>query len=130
MEHASASGGTSRELWRKRENLLPGACLVILAAAGWAYTAYPGGASGGMEMDEMPGVVPFLSSWAAMMVAMILPATLPLILLYRIVARRRLGPALARTGTVSLIIGYLTVWTGAGLPVYAYNLLAEAAARP
>lgn len=131
MEHASASGGTSRELlWRKRENLLPGACLVILAATGWAYTAYQAGVSVGMEMDETPGVVPFLSGWAAMMVAMMLPATLPLILLYRVVARRRLGPALARTGTVSLIIGYLAVWTVAGLPVYAYNLVGEVVAGP
>ena len=131
MEHASASGGTSRELlWRKRENLLPGACLLILAAAGWAYTAYPGGASGGMEMDETPGVVPFLSGWAAMMVAMMLPTTLPLILLYRVVAHRRLGPAQAGTGMVSLIIGYLVVWTGAGLPVYAYNLVGEVVVGP
>ena len=126
MEHASASGGTSRELWRKRENLLPSACLLFLAAAGWAYTAYQAAASGDIEMDMVLGVVPFLSGWAAMMVAMMLPATLPLILLYRVVARRKLDTSWARTmGMVALLFGYLAVWIIAGLPAYAYNLVAE-----
>ena len=94
MEHTSASGGTSLELWRKRENLLPGAFLVMLALAGWTYTAYQVSASGGiMGMGKMPEVIPFLSGWVAMMVAMMLPATLPLILLYRVVARSHLDPA-------------------------------------
>jgi predicted metal-binding membrane protein len=127
VEHVSASGETSRELWLKRESLLPGTVLVVLAAAGWTYTVYQASAPGSMEMDTMPGVFPFLSGWAAMMVAMMLPATLPLILLYRVVAHRRLDPAQARTGMVSLLVGYIAVWSVAGLPVYAYNLVAEAA---
>jgi hypothetical protein len=43
-------------------------------------------------MDGLGGGVLFLSGWTAMMV----PATLPLILLYRTLARKRLSPARAR----------------------------------
>jgi predicted metal-binding membrane protein len=61
------------------------------------------------------------------MVAMMIPATLPLILLYRHLARKRLGPAHARIGTIILLISYVAVWNIAGLPVYAYNVLSSAA---
>ncbi len=61
-----------------------------------------------------------------MMVAMMVPATLPLILLYRTLARKRLGPTGAQIGTAILLASYVTVWAIVGLPVYAYNLLSSA----
>ena len=64
-----------------------------------------------------------------MMVAMMVPATLPLILLYRAVARRRLSPVQARVGTAALLVGYIAVWAVAGLPVYVYALSAESVSR-
>jgi predicted metal-binding membrane protein len=64
--------------------------------------------------------------WTAMMVAMMIPATLPLILLYRVVARQRLSPGRARVGIATLLLGYIVVWTVAGLPVYVYALTVEA----
>jgi predicted metal-binding membrane protein len=120
--------------WRRRENLLPGLALIALAAAGWAYVAYQalfvggmGSAVGGMAMDGIGGTALFLSAWAVMMVAMMVPATLPLSLLYRHLARKRLSLAQARIGTVVLLVSYVAVWTVAGLPVYAYNVLSSAA---
>src|SRR5918998_4576832 len=95
MEHASAFTPSVLEQWRRRENLLPGLALLVLAVAGWAYTAYQASAMDGMEsrggarVSTMGGVVPFVLGWTAMMVAMMVPATLPLILLYRVVARQR-----------------------------------------
>ncbi len=62
-----------------------------------------------------------------MMVAMMVLATLPLILLYRTIARTRLSPSRARIGTAILLAGYVAVWAMAGLPVYAYNSLSGAA---
>jgi predicted metal-binding membrane protein len=62
-----------------------------------------------------------------MMVAMMIPATLPLILLYRHLARKRLRPAQARIGTAILLVGYVVVWAGAGLPVFVYNAFSSAA---
>jgi predicted metal-binding membrane protein len=81
---------------------------------------------GGMAMGSTGGAALFLSSWVMMMVAMMVPATLPLILLYRTIARNRLSFAQARVGMAILLVGYLAVWTAAGLPVYAYALFAEA----
>ncbi len=136
MDGSSAFTPSVLERWRRRENLLPGLTLMALAAAGWAYIAYQavssgsslGAAGGGMSMGGAGGIVLFLSAWTVMMVAMMVPATLPLILLYRTIARKRLGPTGARIGTAVLLAGYVAVWAIAGLPVYAYNSLSSAAA--
>jgi predicted metal-binding membrane protein len=105
---------------------------LALAAAGWFYVAHQaasmggmGSAMGGMAMSGIEGGVLFLSAWTAMMMAMMVPATLPLILLYRTIGRNRLGAAQARVGMVVLLVGYLVVWAVAGLPVYAYALFSE-----
>jgi predicted metal-binding membrane protein len=113
---------------------LPGLTLIALAAAGWTYIVYKapsmesmGSAMGGMAMGSIEGAVLFLSAWAVMMVAMMVPATLPLILLYRTIARARLSGVRAQVGVVAVLIGYIALWTAAGLPVYAYALFAEGA---
>jgi predicted metal-binding membrane protein len=85
-----------------------------------------GSAMGGMAMGGIEGLALFLPAWAVMMVAMMVPATLPLIL-YRHLARKRLGPAQARIGTVILLMGYVAVWAIVGLPVFAYNALSSIA---
>ncbi len=115
MEHASAFTPSVLEQWRRRENLLPGLALLVLAVAGWVYSAYQASTMDGMEsmggarISIMGGVVPFVLGWTAMMVAMMIPATLPLILLYRTVARNRLSPVWARVGMIALLLGYLAV---------------------
>ncbi len=133
-QSTSAFAPSVLERWRRRENFLPGLGLLILAAAGWAYVAYQAAAMGGMRspmggmtLSSIGGIVLFLSVWAVMMVAMMVPATLPLILLYRTIARNRLSQVRARVGMVMLLVGYIAVWAAAGLPVYAYNSLADAA---
>src|SRR5918994_1357883 len=137
VDSRSAFTPSVLEMWRRRENLLPGLVLIVLAAAGWAYVAYqaatmgsPMGSMrsvvGGMAMGGIGGAAPFLSGWTAMMVAMMGPATLPLILLYRHLARKRLGPARSRIGTVLLLVGYVAVWAVAGLPGFAYNAFSSA----
>ena len=120
--------------WRRRENLLLGLVLIALAAVGWAYVAYQAASMGSMQsalgvmqMGRKGEAALFLLAWTAMMVAMMVPATLPLILLYRTIARNRLSLGRARVGVVTLLVGYIAVWAMAGLPVYAYNSLAGAA---
>jgi predicted metal-binding membrane protein len=135
MEHSTGAFAPEvLEGWRRRENLLPGLTLVALAAAGWAYVAYRavgmesmGNAMGSMALSGIKGLVLFLCVWAVMMLAMMVPATLPLILLYRTIARNRLSLLRARVGVVTLLAGYIAVWAVVGLPVYAYNALAGAA---
>ena len=133
MEHASAFTPSVLEQWRKRENLLPGLALLLLTVAGWVYFAYQASTMNSMEamsgarINTMGGFVPFVVGWTTMMVAMMIPATLPLILLYRIVSRQRLSPIQARGGIAALLLGYIAVWAVAGLPVYLYALTAETA---
>src|SRR5919107_4522710 len=116
MEHASAFTPSVLMQWRRRENLLPGLALLMLTVGGWAYLLYQARTMGSMEamsgarISTMGGVVPFILGWTAMMVAMMIPATLPLILLYRVVARQRLSPGRARVGTAALLAGYVAVW--------------------
>jgi predicted metal-binding membrane protein len=133
-QSTSAFAPSVLEKWCRRENLLPGLALLVLAAAGWAYAAYQAAAMGGMRspmggmaMSGIGGLVLFLSVWTITMVAMMVPATLPLILLYRTIARNRLSQGRAHVGMVMLLVGYIVIWTAAGLPVYAYNTLAGAA---
>jgi predicted metal-binding membrane protein len=135
MEGSSAFTPSVFERWRRRENLLPGLALLALAAAGWTYVAYQASTMGGMDamggarVSTMGGFVPFVLGWTAMMVAMMIPATLPLILLYRVLARNRLSSIRARVGTAALLAGYVAVWAAAGLPVYAYALVGETVGR-
>ena len=132
MEHASAFAPSVLEQWRRRENLLPGLTLLVLTVVGWVYISYQASVMGPMEamsgarISTMGGFVPFVLDWTAMMVAMMIPATLPLILLYRIVARQCLSPVRTRVGVAALFLGYMVVWVVAGLPVYVYALTAEA----
>jgi predicted metal-binding membrane protein len=129
MERSSPFARATLERWRRRENLLPGAFLVAFAVAAWVYTIHQSSmmaamedGMGAMSMSGIGGLALFLSGWTVMMVAMMLPATMPLILLYRTIASQRSGPFKAQAGIVFLLTGYTAVWTAAGLPVYAYNL--------
>jgi predicted metal-binding membrane protein len=74
-------------------------------------------AMGGMEMGGIGEAALFLLAWTAMMVAMMVPATLPLMLLYRTIARNRLSLLRARAGVLMVLLGYIAVWALAGLPV-------------
>jgi predicted metal-binding membrane protein len=135
MEHASAFHPSVLMQWRKRENLLPGLALLVLAVGGWAYIVYQARTMGTMEtmsgarISTMGGFVPFVLGWTAMMAAMMIPATLPLILLYRTVTRQRVSASQARVGTTALLAGYIAVWAVAGLPIYGYALTAETIGR-
>ncbi len=133
-QHASAFTPSVLEQWRRRENLLPGLTLLVLTIVGWVYIAYQAStmdssmeAMSGARISTMGGFVPFVLGWTAMMMAMMIPTTLPLILLYRVVARQRLSTTQARVGIAALFLGYIAVWAVAGLPVYIYALTAEAA---
>jgi predicted metal-binding membrane protein len=149
VAYTHGATGPARAIWWKRENLLPGFALVVLTVVAWGYTLAQGDAMHGMAgpaatstLGSMgtPGTLEparpliqatdlglFLFGWAVMMLAMMLPAALPLLLLYRTIARNRLRPLVAAGGIVALLAGYLGVWTLAGLPVYAYQLLTAVA---
>ena len=139
LQHAAVA--TAVSAWWKRENLLAGAVLLTVAALAWVYTLWPDSmqgmdmpaAAGSMGAIEAAGhsaiageLLAFLFGWAVMMIAMMLPAVLPLVLLYRMTARQREPLSAEGWRIVALLAGYIVVWTVAGLPVYAYNQFAAA----
>lgn len=63
------------------------------------------------------------------MIAMMLPAAMPLILLYGASVRRAGAPRNAGFAMTALLAGYIALWTAAGIPVYAYSRI-EASVLP
>jgi predicted metal-binding membrane protein len=106
------------------------ACLAIVCALAWWWLAgmqehatdaqmsgmagmdMPGMDMSGMVMPAEPQFVPTALMWFIMMVAMMLPSTAPMILLYQRFAHatRRAGGALMPTALFALL--YLVVWAG------------------
>jgi len=124
-------GTNALQVLRRRENLWITVALLTITLGAWIYTIYRPNPMGGMDGGMMTGggmsdVTLFLLGWSVMMVAMMIPATLPLILLYRTVSRTRTTvSSFPWLGMGGLLAGYLAVWAVVGLPVYAYSLLAD-----
>ena len=105
--------------------------LVLLAAAGWAYTIDEAGGMSGMVMalGQVGGMsmamafLSFLGMWAAMMVAMMAPTLAPVALAQEAVGRDRGNGVVP---TVAFVLGFLLVWAATGLLAWApYRLLLE-----
>jgi predicted metal-binding membrane protein len=64
----------------------------------------------------------FMTTWVVMMVAMMFPATAPVVLVFDRWRRARHRTIFL---TVSFILGYLAVWSAAGLSVYAALMVIE-----
>ncbi|HWY31543.1 MAG TPA: DUF2182 domain-containing protein [Candidatus Acidoferrum sp.] len=88
----------------------------------------PGGWTMSMMWMRMPGqtwtasAAMFLLAWLAMMMAMMLPSTLPMLLNYR---RSLITPNPARAGLLLLLTagGYFFVWLAVGAVVYATGVI-------
>ena len=136
MSDARAAAAANAE-----QRLLPGVLVGALAAAAWAalllWSASPyaryldhGRWLDAPWLDELcravPGAAPFLAvgvpallyaaAWLLMIVAMMLPTTLPLL---RVFARVTAGRPDARWLVALAIAGYVLAWTGFGLIAHA-----------
>ena len=87
------------------------AALLVCAAAAWLLTAWQA-RSMGMGGMAMTAVWLFLVTWLLMMVAMMFPSVAPMVLAHARVVRSR-GEGAWATG--AFVVGYLVVWTAAGL---------------
>ena len=106
--------------------------LLLLAGVGWwwsvvsaddmsASDSMTGG--GPMPMNPQPAMsfIAFLVAWVAMMTAMMFPAVVPVVALYRRAAAK--GNA---APTMFFVSGYLVLWTLVGIPAYfAWRRLEE-----
>jgi predicted metal-binding membrane protein len=114
--------------------------LIAVTATAWAVTLYPfamgasmGSAMGEMEgmamedmaMDSMAagwsfaGLLIFVTVWTIMMVAMMLPAAAPMILIFAAAQARR--DRHVAVPTWIFVIGYIVVWAAAGLGAYVLD---------
>src|ERR1700716_1604121 len=107
-------------------------CVFLLATAYTLYAAH--GMSGGMEMPggwtmpmmwmAMPGqslagsALVFLLMWQAMMIAMMLPSSWPMLELYSRVARHT-GQRWPLLNTVLAGVGYFAIWGAFGAVAFA-----------
>jgi predicted metal-binding membrane protein len=102
---------------------LVAASLLALAAVGWWWSArtadmdHGGGAMDDMGMpmtaEHVMSLASFLVGWVAMMAAMMLPAIVPVVALYRrAVEAGRAAPL------PIFLLGYLLVWSVPGIGVY------------
>jgi predicted metal-binding membrane protein len=95
----------------------------------------PGGWTMSMTWMRMPGqswpgaAATFLGMWLVMMVAMMLPALVPMLMRYRESVRRTAGSRLARLTTIAGA-AYFFVWMACGVAAFPLGLgLAEIAMR-
>ena len=115
--------------------------LIAVTATAWAVTLYQpfamgasmGSAMGEMEgmamedmaMDSMAagwsfaGLLVFVTVWTIMMVAMMLPAAVPMILIFAAAQARR--DRHVAVPTWIFVIGYIVVWAAAGLGAYVLD---------
>jgi predicted metal-binding membrane protein len=95
------------------------AALLSCAAGAWLVTAQQSASMSGMGGIAMLGTGLFLATSVVMMVAMMFPSVAPVVLAHaRIVRSRREGSI----STVSFVLGYLGIWTAAGLVPLAVDL--------
>jgi predicted metal-binding membrane protein len=112
----------------RRDRVLVGSALGVVAVAGWLYLVYLASGMSGMtdaDMSGMPGmamlamnmwswveVATLAVMWTVMMVAMMAPAAAPMILVYAAVHRRRAAAGTPAVPTAIFVLGYFVVWTG------------------
>lgn len=130
---AGSSRGTSR---RAERPIYISAIVIFVAAAGLTLSSarmmrgampMPGGWTMGMAWMRMPGQgwltagILFSTMWLAMMVAMMLPSSLPMLLLYRRAVVFR-GERRATLLVWTMACAYFVVWTLFGIAAYAAGI--------
>ena len=109
----------------------PGMPAVIVAAIALAWAAAIGAEITGtaqlvhhdaLAHSDLPVIGAlgiFVVAWQLMIVAMMLPSSLPLIRLFRVAAANQPSPAMA---TIGLLLGYAAVWTAFGVVAFLGDL--------
>jgi len=93
-----------------------GGLLLLLAGVAWIELAVVPMDAGGPMLSPPSGALLFLATWVVMTVAMMVPATLPVLLLHRtLAAKLGSGPV----PTLIFLGGYLLVWSAAGIAALA-----------
>lgn len=126
----------------RRDRAILGGSIVALAALAWLILWASEGSPGGDHLGHAGGgaVLPleaalFAGGWILMIVAMMLPSSVPLVVTFGALVRRRRRPGIL---VALLLVGYLLVWGAFGLGAWladrgvhaAVDSLPWLAARP
>ena len=106
----------------RRDRAVTLIALLAVAAVAWNYLLHvargmsAGAPAAGLHMPQMqmPATLDLFSlfvMWAVMMVAMMLPSTVPMVLLVATVNRQRRARASSAVPTAVFVGGYVAVWT-------------------
>jgi len=117
ISRLSGSGDLARP--RPDRATAEAALLLLVAAGAWAGTVLLARGMAGMTGTMGLGLAVFVPVWTLMMAAMMLPSVVPAASRY---ARSASGSPMARTA--GLAVGYLAVWTAAGVPAFGLAWLA------
>ena len=88
--------------------------LAVLALLAWAYLLSGAGMPAMADMAAAPSFIAVAAMWSVMMVAMMIPAAAPTILLYAHVHRQSTGLE-STPPTAAFLAGYLACWLGFAL---------------
>ena len=105
---------TFAERAAKRSRVVTTVALAGLALLAWAYIISGAGMLSMPGMAASPGFATVAIMWWVMMIAMMIPAAAPTILLYAHVHRHSNGPTSAPP-TAAFLAGYLACWLGFAL---------------
>lgn len=103
----------------RRDRLIVGAALFVVAALAWGYLVVQapsmsgpdaGMAMPGMEMAAPAGIGVLFAMWFVMMIAMMLPSATPMLLMFAAVNRRRRERQAPVVPIAVFLAGYLIVW--------------------
>jgi predicted metal-binding membrane protein len=117
------------------------ALLIAVTALAWAYTAHQANVMDNMDaamwremsmsMNEMApswtplGALFLFVMWTAMMAAMMVPGTAPMVMAFATINRRRRERGAPYVPTAVFLAGYLVVWAGFSIVATALQLLLQ-----
>jgi predicted metal-binding membrane protein len=109
----------------RRDQAILGGLLVAIAASAWLALLLWGSSPYGRYLHHEGGVGPlpleasiFAAGWVLMIVAMMLPSSLPLVMTFGALVRRRRRPGWL---VALLLLGFLVVWAGFGLAAWVFD---------
>ena len=109
----------------RRDQAILAGLLVALAVSAWLALWIWGSSPYGRYLHHEGGIGPlpieaslFAAGWLLMIVAMMLPSSVPLVMTFGALVRRRRQPG---TLVGLLLVGYLVVWTGFGLAAWVLD---------
>src|SRR5881392_2216367 len=88
------------------------------AFAAWLFTVQRMHGMNGGPGTDLGALGWYVGVWVTMMAAMMLPAVLPVVLLFARVSSERMRRGQAAVGTPVFLAGYFGVWTAFGLVAY------------